>query len=370
MLKDIKLDLMKMNLIIFQNSKYNFKNMNLKKISRRSWMIIIIVALIIIPGTIIAVNWPTVEDSYDSYQNVDKKVIAREGWSQVKRIIINDSTKDYFVPNKTAGEWGAFRSNLPTGLSIVAPCSAGTTCGNPCFIEDEDTETVYMINTVSIGNQCWMTENLKINSGMTLWAHNQSGTSHNDRYSCMQANNNCVSNGEELFYQKFAIMDPYAQTSSWVRLPSEPGQYLWSDSTEKGRQGICPSGWRIPSIADIDELETESGCSEIGNGGEDRQFTATCLNGVGFNSSSYGYRHSLGDFFSPNCAYYVLSNGFYQQGQNTWHTLILGIRHAGNACPYTNARHVQYGVNVRCMKGGTTNGESSRDGDEGGEEQL
>ena len=86
-------------------------------------------------------------------------------------------------------------------------------------------------NTVQIGKQCWLKENLNVGD-VTAW-NSQSDNSIIEK-SCYDNNlSNCEAYG---------------------------GLYKWGEamqySTKEKAQGICPAGWHIPSISELDTLYT------------------------------------------------------------------------------------------------------------------
>jgi hypothetical protein len=87
-------------------------------------------------------------------------------------------------------------------------------------------------NTVLIGDQCWLKENLdigtRINSGTT-------------------ASNN-------------QVIEKYCQQDLPANCDIYGGLYVWDEAMQyvitEGAQGICPSGWHIPSDAEFRILES------------------------------------------------------------------------------------------------------------------
>ena len=116
-------------------------------------------------------------------------------------------------------------------------------CGNP--ITDSRDAKIY--NTVLIGTQCWMKENLnigtRINSG-----DQQTNNSVFEKYCYNESESNC---------------DVYGGLYQWNELMNYTTS---SNSNPSGRQGICPSGWHIPSDAEWDQLMTFLGGESIAGG--------------------------------------------------------------------------------------------------------
>ncbi len=109
---------------------------------------------------------------------------------------------------------------------LIYPGSSSFTCGNP-FTDPRD-EQVY--NTVQIGEQCWMAENLNIGEMI-------SGSSY-------QADNGII--------EKFCYDDNPANCEVYG------GLYQWNEmmeyTTTQGVQGICPAGWHLPIDDELTQL--------------------------------------------------------------------------------------------------------------------
>ncbi len=160
--------------------------------------------------------------------------------------------------------------------------------GQPCpgtpTVTDAD-GNVY--NTVQIGEQCWMKENLRVG---TLIDGSQEMTSGNgiEKYCYLNDSVNCETYG---------------------------GLYQWNEmmqySTTPGVQGICPSGWHLPTDDEWKELEIYLGMSQTEaddiewrgtNQGEQMKSTSGWYDdGNGTNSSGFtalpgGYRFNDGSF--------------------------------------------------------------------------
>jgi uncharacterized protein (TIGR02145 family) len=137
--------------------------------------------------------------------------------------------------------------NIYDGVAwvVMIPENPDFTCGHA--FTDYRNGKVY--NTVLIGSQCWMKENLNVGTKL-----NVSDVSANngvvEKYCYNDLESNCDIYGG--LYQWNEMMN---YTSSSFTIPS-------------GRQGICPTGWHIPSIAEwcqtITYLEPGVNCIAIG----------------------------------------------------------------------------------------------------------
>ena len=110
-------------------------------------------------------------------------------------------------------------------------------CGDP-ILDARDNQSY---NTVQIGEQCWMAENM--NAGTMINGITQTNNGVIERY--------CYENNE-------ANCDIYGGLYEWP----EAMQYL----TNAGAQGICPDGWQIPKDGDWLILESFLGGSSIAGG--------------------------------------------------------------------------------------------------------
>ncbi|MCF8370122.1 MAG: hypothetical protein K9H64_00780 [Bacteroidales bacterium] len=123
-----------------------------------------------------------------------------------------------------------------TGEGTVDAPASSFTCGTST-ISDYD-NNVY--NTVLIGSQCWMKENLNT-------THDANGTSITRM--CYNNNtSNCTTYGG--LYTWYVMMNGSSSSSS---VPS-------------GVQGICPTGWHVPSDAEWTNLTDYLGGSSVAGG--------------------------------------------------------------------------------------------------------
>lgn len=90
-------------------------------------------------------------------------------------------------------------------------------------------------NTVLIGDQCWLKENLNVGT-MIQTADDQSDNS---------------------------ILEKYCYDNSEANCNTYGGLYQWNEAmrytTNEGAQGICPDGWHIPTLAEYETLKVTVG---------------------------------------------------------------------------------------------------------------
>jgi len=133
-------------------------------------------------------------------------------------------------------------------------------------------------HTVQIGNQCWLKENLDVGTRIDGWV-NQT--------------NNLPTN----FIEKYCYGNTPAKCDTYG------GLYRWDEAmqyvTTPGAQGICPTGWHIPKLAEFDTLIT----TVSGNGNSLKAIGQGSGDGAGTNTSGFsallaGGSDSNGYFFN------------------------------------------------------------------------
>jgi len=221
-------------------------------------------------------------------------------------------------------------------------------CGNP-FTDQRD-GNVY--NTVQIGDQCWMVENL--NTGTMI--NSITGGTNNDGE---QTDNdilekNCFNNTENncAFYG---------------------GLYQWNETmqyvTTEGTQGICPAGWHVPKmdewsilIAFIGGFASPKGnelksCRQHGSplGGEcdtsehprwDYNLTDYGTDNYGFTAFPGGVRNVIGNFndFTSLGNWWTSSES--SNPAYSWRYLLT----SNDGKVHWNEASKQSGIAVRCLK--------------------
>ena len=134
--------------------------------------------------------------------------------------------------------------------------------------------------TLQIGNQCWMAKNLKVGKYVPSTI---TSTDHSDLKNNGVFEKYCFQNIE-------ANCDLYGGLYDW----DEAMQY----SIQPGAQGVCPTGWHVPSNDDWQELDNYY---IYGNAGEFLKEGG----GSGWEGAYVGDRHAQGEFYSFG------SSGFY-----------------------------------------------------------
>ena len=178
-------------------------------------------------------------------------------------------------------------------------------------------------NTVLIGDQCWLRENLDIGT-MVQGTQNQTNNGTIEKY--------CYDNNP-------ANCNTYGGLYQW----NEAMQYV----TSQGTKGICPTGWHVPTLSEFMTL----GSTVAGNANALKQVEQGTGNGAGTNSSGFsallaGDRFFAGDFESFGYEAFFWSSSEYD-ALNASH---LDLYYDDNLIYIGLDDYKEYGYSVRCVK--------------------
>ncbi len=201
--------------------------------------------------------------------------------------VYNTTDGKLYIYVTTLAEW----KQLSYGLN-----SLSSDCGFP-ITDARDSQTY---NTVLIGNQCWMSENLNIGD-MVEGQYDQFNDGDFDKYCYDNDTLNCDTYGG--LYQ-WAEMVQYlneaSNTNSWNPVPTG------------NVQGICPTGWHLPTDVEWTTLTDYLGGTNVA-GGKMKETGTThwnspntgATNESGFTALPGGLRNSSGSL------YYLGSRGHW-----------------------------------------------------------
>lgn len=183
-----------------------------------------------------------------------------------------------------------------------------TSFGNTCIINQQTPPdgdgNVY--DTIKIGNQIWMSENLKTtkfqdgtpldNTGQTtnaVWA--AASATESTKYWATVNNNSNNTAIYGLVYNQFAV--------------------IGSTTGATASNNLCPSGWHVPTAAEFTTLVTTLGTNS-GIKAKSTTLWGSSGNGTnlsGFNGLPPGYRYTNGDWsnFSNYGIFWTTSSGIY-----------------------------------------------------------
>jgi uncharacterized protein (TIGR02145 family) len=193
---------------------------------------------------------------------------------------------------------------------------------NPCLNVPTVDYEGKTYNTVQIGSQCWLKENLDV------------GT-------MIDSLTNPGNNG---------IIEKYCYGNNPANCTTYGGLYQWNEAmqyvTTSGTQGICPTGWHIPTYAELQTLATWVGNDAnsllaVGQGGG--------TNTIGFSALLAGYRYYNGKLFSLGLyTFFWSSTESYASGA---YSMSLGYN--GGGINFGSGIQL-YGFSVRCAKDAST----------------
>ena len=202
------------------------------------------------------------------------------------------TTSDYsYSAGSGTGSFEGYMNGLSPGttyyVSAWATNSAGTNYGAAYkFTTEEESNTVRdydgnVYQTVQIGDQVWMAENIRTTHYADGWAiAHKPGTSEwaalgsSDRAYCWYDNST-------------ANRDIYGGLYTWAAAVRSTG----SSANPSGIQGVCPDGWHIPSDAEWKQLEMYLGMSS-----SEADKTGRRIGGIGGKLKEEGTSH----WSSPN----------------------------------------------------------------------
>ena len=175
----------------------------------------------------------------------------------------NPTANDYFIPNRTQGEWVPAYNATMSGGSLYAAgvrqqttccedglckigvescscpdcnnCSGGETCPANVVITNPATGSADYYPVTTIVNRCWMAKDLNIGYFISSPYY--------------QINNSLVEKSCPNSYK------PYCASYGALYNQNEAMNY---SSAEKA-QGICPASWHIPSSGEFVELQNLAG---------------------------------------------------------------------------------------------------------------
>lgn len=217
--------------------------------------------------------------------------------------------------------------------------------------------------TVVIGKQCWMAENLNATvypdgKSIPLVTNNKDWADLDDNYTAdayCYINNNTSSESVT-----------YGALYTWVAAMG--GNAVSSNKNPSGIQGVCPSGWHLPSDKEWQELEMALGMSqpvvelEMNRGNEGRKLAGNTslwedfyfinksdFGSSGFNALPAGYRENYfsGDFHNQGLSAYFWSSTVYSSDR-VWFRSIGGK--AMEDTIYRYGFQQTFGFSVRCVK--------------------
>ncbi|MFA5803444.1 MAG: FISUMP domain-containing protein [Melioribacteraceae bacterium] len=272
-----------------------------------------------VAGTVDTIKWIST-----NVANVKLEYTTNSGtdWATIiANIPANSGSYAWLIPTISS-------TNCRTRISDVTNSLLADTSDNVFSINyvngyDSITYAGKIYHTVKIGNQTWLQENLDI------------GT-------MIQTNTASSDNG---------TIEKYCYDNNPTNCDIYGGLYKWNESlaysTTPGVQGICPTGWHVPTKVEFETLRTEvsndgNALKAIGQGSGNSAGTNTS----GFSGLLGGYRYVDGIFYNMgNFTYYWSSTEY-----NISNTYTLGLSNIDSNILLAGSGKDYGGFSVRCLK--------------------
>lgn len=240
-----------------------------------------------------------IKSGYDPLKSIPDQKLSNNDWNAIKDKIKNTN------------------GSLYESIFVIPSANSSFVCGTST-VKDVGNNTY---NTVKIGDQCWLKENLKVTK-------NPAGVAIT-RY--------CYNNDPKI-------------------CDTDGGLYDWNttmnNTTTEGAQGICPNNWHVPKDSEWYALENglkDSGqtCNAnreaqedcIGAGTELRLYGSSgfagVLAGLRFTDGSFGTR-------TDNAAFWTST----ENGNNAWSRALASADYSVGR----GATPKVLGISVRCLK--------------------
>ncbi len=237
-------------------------------------------------------HYPTIEDNH----SIDGNGIGSFN-SSITGLIPNLT---YYVRAYATNLYGTVYGNEIIFNTPFNPNGDDYSCAGTPILTDID-GNVY--NTVQLGGQCWMRENLRT----TRYAN---GTPISQGHYISETACWYYPNGDSTYKKTYGLL------YNW---PAVMNGAFSSDATPSGVQGVCPDGWHVPSRAEWIQLTDYVGGQSQYTCDNDNNNIAKALSAtIGWDS--YDYTCSVGDNPNSNNATFfgVLPAGIYRWTSPTY----------------------------------------------------
>ncbi len=217
-------------------------------------------------------------------------------------------------------------------------------------VQDVDSNSY---NTVLIGTQCWLKQNLRTGTKITSCTNGYVGV--------------CTTGGDTVQNQtNNSIIEKYCYSDTDANCTTDGGLYQWAEAMQykdgcsnttslqptEPVQGICPTGWHIPTDAQQYTLENylkdgANSCVSARTGWDcDTAGTKLKVGGAsGFEGVLAGYRNTDGSFYNRFTNAYLWSSSQYDASV-AWRRLL----YSGYSTVYRYYYNKAHGFSVRCLK--------------------
>ena len=195
-------------------------------------------------------------------------------------------------------------------------------------------------HTVQIGTQCWLQENLDVGTRINVGL-DQTNNEIIEKYCYNDDSANCTTYGG---YYQWAEAVQYTNGATNFSPPNP----VFTGNV----QGICPSGWHLPTVAEFQTLDTTVGGNSnalkaVGQGIP--QYGGAGTNTSGFSALLTGYR-DFGIFLDFGA--YAEFWSTVERFDFTWARSMNIFGNTSIIDHYINCK--SWGINVRCVKDEST----------------
>ncbi|HSW54316.1 MAG TPA: FISUMP domain-containing protein [Ignavibacteriaceae bacterium] len=179
-------------------------------------------------------------------------------------------------------------------------------------------------NTVLIGNQCWLKENLDVGTMINSTIH-----STND-----------------------SIIEKYCYGNNPANCDTYGGLYQWNEAMQyvqtEGAQGICPEGWHIPTEVEFNDLYSVVG----GNGNAIKAIGQGSGSGAGTNTSGFSALLAGNKETSSSFMHLLMRGHFWSSSLRVSDSYVYRIYLWDDRPDFSPFRSpvATYGFSVRCIK--------------------
>ncbi|MGR3318161.1 MAG: FISUMP domain-containing protein [Candidatus Anammoxibacter sp.] len=175
--------------------------------------------------------------SVENASGVERFSVSAAGGFLIPRLTTADrdaltAVNGMMIYNTTTGKFEGFEGGAWVALAGAA--ASLFTCGVD-QVQDADGN---LYNTIQIGGQCWMAENLNVGNRID-GVGDQTNNSTTEKYCYNNVEANCATEG---------------------------GLYQWDEMMQYanigGAQGICPPGWHLPTDSEWKTMEMNLGMTQ------------------------------------------------------------------------------------------------------------
>ena len=264
--------------------------------------------------------------------------------------LIPNNTTYYVRAYATNGVYTAYGNEFSFTTASVSSAQDGQPCsGTPTVTDHEG--NVY--NTVQVGDQCWMRENLR--------------TTHFADGSTIPAGGSNTSSNEPYYYNYSSSGIPLSERGYLYNWPAAMHGAVSSSAIPSGVQGICPTGWHLPSDAEWTILKNYMiSVPDYQCGGSLYNITKALASTTGWNTSTNncatgnnqsvnnatGFSAVPAGYFGSSFNYSGRRACFWSSTESEYGSSYAYLRYLdynyASVSSYTNPK--SYGYSVRCLR--------------------